>query len=103
MAKSKDRLMLEKIFKEVSNNGLYDELCSDGKEVLKDLAKHLNKPLSEICGVPVCKSIRIVTEEFEIPDLYDDDTDADMELSVEVVVKRNGKKLDVNVDEVVWW
>jgi hypothetical protein len=104
MAKSKDRLMLEKILKDAADNGVYNQLCDDGKATIKDLAKYLNKPLSYVCGDPVERSLQIYTNSFEVPDLFEDDDDeAEDILSVEVIVKRNGKSFNVPVDSYTWW
>jgi hypothetical protein len=104
MSKSKDRLMLEKILNNAADSGVYYQLCDDGKTVIKDLAKYLNKPLSYVCGDPVEKSLQIYTDTFEIPDLFEDDDDeAEDVVSVEVIVKRNGKSFNIPVDSYSWW
>ena len=105
MAKTKDRLMLEEILNKAAEYGLYQDVCNEGKEALKKLANHLNKPLSFICGDPVCKRLFIYTNEFEIPDLFEDEdseTEAEDILSVELVIKKNNKKLQVDVSEFYW-
>lgn len=98
MAKSKDRLMLEKILDRAAADNIYQDLCNDGKEILKNLAKHLNKPLSYVCGDPVERSLHIYTDNFEIPDMFeDDDSEAENVLTVEVIVKKGNKKLNASV------
>jgi len=105
MAKSKDRLMLEELFKAASENNLYEDSCGEGRELLKNLAKHLNKPLSDICGEPVVIGLSIDLEEFVIDDVFDADdlaTYPSDEFEVEVIVKRNGKRIQVDVSNIDW-
>jgi hypothetical protein len=104
MAKSKDRLMLEEIFEAAAESGLYQESCDDGKKLLKTLAKHLNRPMSDICGEPINKCLVIYTDEFEIPDVFEDNEDDPSELlTVEVVVSSNGKRIKgVEIDQFYW-
>lgn len=104
MTKSKDRLMLEKLFDSAASSSLYHNSCNEGKEILINLAKHLNRPMSDICGEPINKCLVIYTYEFEIPDVFEDNEDDPSELlTVEVIVKKDGKKIkNVDIDSFYW-
>lgn len=104
MAKSKDRLMLEKLLELAANNNLYEDVCDDGKVALKELAKYLGKSQEYLRGDPVNKSLIIYTDNFDVPDMFEDDVcEAEDILTVEIIVKKNGKKISVNVDSFNWY
>ncbi len=43
--KSKDRLMLESIIAKINETGFYDELCADGQDTVRQIAKHIGVDL----------------------------------------------------------
>lgn len=107
MSKSKDRLMLEKLFNAAADNGLYEDSCDDGKELLRDLAKHLNKPLNKLCGDPLDVALRIYTDTFNLEDVFHsedvEEEPGDEFTSIEVFVTRNGKRIKVEVSDADWY
>lgn len=107
MGKSKDRLMLEELFRAASVSNLYKDSCDDGKELLKNLAKHLNEPLDKLCGDPINVALRIYTDPFSLEDVFDS-KDIEFEpsdefTSIEVFVTRNGKRIKVEVSDADWY
>jgi hypothetical protein len=97
MAKTKDRLMLEKIFNTVKENASFDDYCEVGQETLKELAKHLNKDISELGADLTRVFLEVSTDDFEIPDMYNRDCPDEENFEVEVSVKYKGKVIKTTV------
>lgn len=91
--KSKDRLMLESLISKINSTGFYDELCADGQDTVREIARHVGVELVDA----YCKyDIDLMTMEIKIPDDY---TCAESELEARVILTH--KPSGVVVDEVV--
>lgn len=78
--KSKDRLMLESLIAKINATGFYDELCSDGQDTVREIAKHVGVDLTDA----YCRyNVDLDAIHIDIPDEYNCD---DGELEARVIL-----------------
>ncbi len=91
--KSKDRLMLEKIIAKINETGFYDELCADGQDTVREIAKHVGVDLVDA----YCRyDVDLDTIQIDVSDEYDGHK-GEFEARVIVTHKPSGEVFEGNV------